>query len=580
MNFDSPQWLLLSALVPVLIFMIRFDYKKNRNTPFIKFSKGYGSKFRYVRHCCVTASLLLLIVAAAKPVWGTEFAKSPTSESELVIVLDVSYSMLADDLKPTRSRVASDSIIKLLPYLRGYRVGLVIFAGDAFERAPVTDDFISLSFVLQRAQNESFLLEPGSNVVSGIEKAREILHRNEIPHSKLILLVSDGEFDDVNDLSSVVFDSDTNVFTAFSASEISGQLPNGYVSTGQTTYLKLLSQQSGGSFWEIQDLPGLAVSLQRMRSSEYVSGVEEIPKNRSNIFIGAALVTMFFLLVSPSIYGWFKYRQLFNSIFMVGVTGMFLGLMSCASPSVDKQINAANSYYADHQYNVSLIEYQRISNEISEIEDWKIGSVLYNLGNNLHRLARYDEAFAVSSSALQFAKDDQVLAGKIWYSLGLHSYRKGDFEEAYKWFSEVLSHRPTDIDAKINLEITLRELDSTPGGAADTAQKPKDQTKNSGFESPDDASDARKPKASGQSGSDGETGIKGAKAAMGAKGNKSETGDAGDHVVIRQMLDDIFQETAISLSKLEALEILDLVTEENREINYPYTSRQGLIVKQ
>jgi hypothetical protein len=141
----------------------------------------------------------------------------------------------------------------------------------------------------------------------------------------------------------------------------------------------------------------------------------------------------------------------------------------------------------------------------------------------------------------------------------------------------VLSHRPTDIDAKINLEITLRELDSTPGVAADTSQNPKDQTKNSNFESPDDASDTGKPKASGQSGSDGESGIK---AAIGAKGNKSEAGDAGDQVAIRQVLDDIFQETVISLSKLEALEILDLVTEENREINYPYTSSQGLIVKQ
>jgi Ca-activated chloride channel family protein len=579
MNFDSPQWLLLLALVPLLIFMIRFDYKNNRNTPFMKFSKSYGSKFRFVRHCCVVVSLLLLIVAAAKPVWGTEFVKSPTSESELVIVLDVSYSMLADDLKPTRSRVASDSIIKLLPYLRGYRVGLVIFAGDAFERAPVTDDFKSLSFMLQRAQDESFLLEPGSNVVSGIEKASEILHRNEIPHSKLILLVSDGEFDEVNDLSSVVSDSDTNVFTAFAASKISGQLPNGYVSSGQPTHLELLAQQSDGSFWEIQDLPGLAVSLQRMRSKEYVNGVEEISKSRSNIFIGTALFIMAFLLVSPSIYGWFKYRQLFNSIFMVGLTGTLLGLVSCASPSVDKQINTANSYYANHQYNVSLIEYQRISNEISEVDDWKIGSILYNLGNNLHRLARYDEAFAVSSSALQFAKDDQVLAGKIRYSLGLHSYRKGDFEQAYRWFSEVLSHRPTDIDAKINLEITLRELDSTPEVGADTSQKTKDQTKKSGLESPDDTSGTWKPKTTDQSESDGESGIKGTKAAIGSKGNTLETGDAGHQVVTRQMLDDIFQKTVISLSKLEALEILDLVTEENREINYPYTSRQGLIVK-
>ncbi len=581
MSFDSPQWLLLSALVPLLIFMIRSDHMKNRNTPFMKFSKSYGLNFRLARHFCVAVSLLLLIVAAAKPVWGTEFVKSPTSEPELVIVVDVSYSMLADDLEPTRSRVASDSIIKLLPHLRGYRVGLVIFAGDAFERAPVTNDFKSLSLIIQRAQDESFLLAPGSNVLGGIEKAREILNRNKMPHSGSILLVSDGEFDDVNDLSSFVSDLDTNVFTAFSAGEISGQLPNGYVSSGQSAQLKRLAQESDASFWEIQDLPGLAVSLQRMRAGHYANGVEEISKSRSSIFIVAALLNMVFLLTSPSIYGWFKYRHLFNSIFMVGLTGTFLGFVSCTSPSVDRQMDMANSYYVDRQYSVSLIEYQRISNEISNVADWKIGSILFNLGNNLHQLARYDEAFAVSSSALQFANDDQVLAGKIRYSLGLHSYRKGDFLEAYKWFSEVLMHNPTDLDAKINLEITLRELNSSPEVNTDTSPDSKNQTRNSGFESSDDPSGTQESKTAGQSGSESdESGIRGTKAAVGSQDNTSETGNAGNQITTRQMLDGIFQETVISLSELEALEILGLVAEANREINYLNTFQQDLIIKQ
>ena len=185
MNFDSPHWLLLSALVPVLIFIIYFDPRKNQNTLFMKFSKSYGLNFRFLRHFCIVLSLLLLIIAAAKPVWGTEFVKSPTSESELVIVVDASYSMLANDLEPTRSRMVSDSIRKLLPHLRGYRVGFVIFAGDAFERAPMTDDFKALSLMIERAQDESFLLAPGSNVLSGIEKAKEMLNRNQIPHCLL-----------------------------------------------------------------------------------------------------------------------------------------------------------------------------------------------------------------------------------------------------------------------------------------------------------------------------------------------------------------------------------------------------------
>jgi tetratricopeptide (TPR) repeat protein len=385
----------------------------------------------------------------------------------------------------------------------------------------------------------------------------------------------------VNDLSSLVSDLDTNVFTAFSAGEISGQLPNGYISSGQSAQLEHLAHESNGSFWDIQDLPGLAVSFQRMRAGHYANSEEEISKSRSSIFIVAALLIMVFLLTSPSMYGWFKTHHLLNSIFMVGLTGTFLGFVSCASPSVDKQINTANSYYSNGQYSVSLIEYQRISNEISDVADWKIGSILYNLGNNLHRLARYDEAFAISSAALQFAKDDQVLAVKIRYSLGLHSYKKGDYGEAYKWFSETLAHSSTDIDAKINLEITLRALNLTSELNTDTLPNPRDQTKNSEFESSDDSSGTRKPETDGRSGSESaESEIRGTKAAVGSKNNASETGDIGNQITTRQMLDGIFQGTVISLSEFEALEILRLVAEQNREINYPNTFQQGLIIKQ
>ena len=581
MNFDSPQWLLLSAFLPLLIYIIYHDHKRNQNTLFMKFSKSYGSKLPFSRYFCFILSFLLLVIAAARPAWGTEFVKSPAATSELVIVVDVSYSMLANDLKPTRSKMASDSITKLLPHLRGYRVGLVMFAGDVFERAPLTDDFKAFSLLIERAQDESFLLMPGSNVVNGLEKAKEILNRNRVPHGKSILLVSDGEFDDVNEISSFVSDIDIKVHTAFAAGGSEGRLPNGSIASSQSIQLERIAQESDGSFWQIQDLPGLAVSLQRVQGVYYEDDIEEISKSRSSIFIVAALLIMCFLLVSPSVYARYKYHNMFNSIFLVGLTGTLLGFVSCASPSFDKQIDAANSYYAEGQYSVSLIEYQRISNEAAEVTDWKTGSVLYNLGNNLHRLARYDEAFAVSSSALQFSQDDRVLAGKIRYSLGLHSYRKGDFAGAYKWFSEVLTQDPTDIDAKINLEITLRKLRSTSESNMSSPPEPNGQKANSGLDSSGDSPGTKDVKIAGQPGTKSdESAIKDAGATNGSEDDGLQSGDPLDRNATREILDDVFQETVVSLSEFEALEILDLLAEENRAFNYSYISQEGLIIKQ
>ena len=581
MNFDSPQWLLLSAFLPLLIYIIYHDHKRNQNTLFMKFSKSYGSKLPFSRYFCFILSFLLLVIAVARPAWGTEFVKSPAATSELVIVVDVSYSMLANDLKPTRSKMASDSITKLLPHLRGYRVGLVMFAGDVFERAPLTDDFKAFSLLIERAQDESFLLMPGSNVVNGLEKAKEILNRNRVPHGKSILLVSDGEFDDVNEISSFVSDIDIKVHTAFAAGGSEGRLPNGSIASSQSIQLERIAQESDGSFWQIQDLPGLAVSLQRVQGVYYEDDIEEISKSRSSIFIVAALLIMCFLLVSPSVYARYKYQNMFNSIFLVGLTGTLLGFVSCASPSFDKQIDAANSYYAEGQYSVSLIEYQRISNEAAEVTDWKTGSVLYNLGNNLHRLARYDEAFAVSSSALQFSQDDRALAGKIRYSLGLHSYRKGDFAGAYKWFSEVLTQDPTDIDAKINLEITLRKLRSASESNMSSPPETNGQKANSGLDSSGDSPGTKDVKIAGQPGTKSdESAIKDAGATNGSQDDGLQSGAPLDRNATREILDDVFQETVVSLSEFEALEILDLLAEENRAFNYSYISQEGLIIKQ
>ena len=145
------------------------------------------------RIALVTLAALMLGVAAVGPTWGTEVAPREETRGDVVLVLDASASMLVEDVSPNRLELQRQAAYALLERLRGSRVGLVVFAGQAYALAPLTTDFGALDLYLDAVSPE-VLTQGGSSLSDAVRQGVSLLAGGgaEGP-SGSVVLVSDGD---------------------------------------------------------------------------------------------------------------------------------------------------------------------------------------------------------------------------------------------------------------------------------------------------------------------------------------------------------------------------------------------------
>jgi Ca-activated chloride channel family protein len=140
------------------------------------------------------AGLCLLALALSRPQCGTRTELAKRIGVDVVIALDVSRSMLARDVKPDRLTRATLEVGALLESLAGDRVGVVVFAGEAFVQCPLTTDYAAARLFLRGVSSKS-VPQQGSDLGNALTAAREVLEGSAAAagRSRVVLLVSDGE---------------------------------------------------------------------------------------------------------------------------------------------------------------------------------------------------------------------------------------------------------------------------------------------------------------------------------------------------------------------------------------------------
>ncbi|MFI3321148.1 MAG: VWA domain-containing protein [Rikenellaceae bacterium] len=198
-RFESAQYLyLLLLIVPIiaLYFFVKHRHsvrlKRFGNPDLIKqlspFASWYKVKIKYV---LTVVALAFVIIAIARPQLGSKLKQVKKSGVEIMAVVDVSNSMLAEDISPSRLERTKFALSNLASSLTEDRLGLIVFAGDAFVQLPITSDFVS-------AQNFVQYISPSmvSNQGTDIGKALSLAARSfsaQSDKSRAIILISDGE---------------------------------------------------------------------------------------------------------------------------------------------------------------------------------------------------------------------------------------------------------------------------------------------------------------------------------------------------------------------------------------------------
>ncbi len=152
---------------------------------------GFSKRRFWVKNALFAASIALVAIAVANPQQAVRRTPPQQSSADVLIALDISQSMLAQDVKPNRLEAAKRFVQQLTEALEGERVGLIFFAGDAYAQMTLSTDIEALMLFIRNA-NTDFITDQGTDIVSAIELAGRLFDSGT-EAGRALIIVSDGE---------------------------------------------------------------------------------------------------------------------------------------------------------------------------------------------------------------------------------------------------------------------------------------------------------------------------------------------------------------------------------------------------
>ena len=198
MTLGNPIALYALLAIPIFIVFI-FVFKQRRKKQLLKFcdeslmnfhNKDFSSFYFNLKTFLLILVYVFLVIALARPQWDREVREIDSLGQDIVFLIDVSKSMDAQDIRPTRLERAKTHINLFLDELRGDRVAIVPFAGDAIILCPLTTDYAALKLIISSLSTET-ITDYGTDIGIGLQKASEVF--NQDASAKTIILLSDGE---------------------------------------------------------------------------------------------------------------------------------------------------------------------------------------------------------------------------------------------------------------------------------------------------------------------------------------------------------------------------------------------------
>lgn len=437
------------------------------------------------------AALVLILIALAGPQWGIELQESKIKTSQAVIAIDISLSMLADDVKPNRLERAKAALSLVLDGLKGTRVGVVAFAGDAFTQCPMTTDLAAARALIRRLEAGK-LPRQGTSLARAIEHGTAMLAR--YPGRKALLLVTDGEERGGDSsaaaraaaeagVSLVVLGVGTPDGAPIPLKESDGRL-TGYKKdhSGQTIVSRLgesalaqLASLTRGAYWRLShddaEVEAILRALRETDASEAASGGAGTRyKNRFRIPLAAAMLLLLIELLLPEV------RRLARPKTKAAVAAaLLLCLFSLnAAPAsaepAEWSLWKGGRAWKKNDPGTALKHFQK-QEENSPRARFNAGSARYALGD----VEGAESQFGALTEDLKAAHADGVRGNDAYYNLGNALFRRKKLPEAAEAYKRCLLIAPTDDDCRHNLVLALRPQNQKPDKDKDKDKKKDDK---------------------------------------------------------------------------------------------------------
>jgi Ca-activated chloride channel homolog len=315
-SFEQFHFIWLFCLLPLIIgfwiwrrHKMQGEIKFSSSAIFNQISGGWKSKLRWLPKVFRVLTIAALIVVLMRPQSRSSWKETKTEGIDIVLSMDISYSMLAKDFKPNRLEVAKEIAIDFINQRPNDRIGLVIFSGEAFTSCPLTTDHIVLNNML--AEMQPGQLESGTAVGSGLATAVNRI-KDSKAKSKVVILLTDG----VSNSGEVAPITAGEIAKAFGIRVYTvgvgsygkaltpvivnqlGNLEYDYVNVEiDEPTMKKISSITGGKYFRAADKKGLETTLKEIDRLEKSFISEKNFSNKSEKFLPFALIAIVFFML-------------------------------------------------------------------------------------------------------------------------------------------------------------------------------------------------------------------------------------------------------------------------------------------
>jgi Ca-activated chloride channel family protein len=333
MIWESPGYLLLIFLLVIIFIAVVYQRKKLRELRRQYFSdkvfeKLYNSEIERnhkFQQMFFYSGLLFLILALAGPKIGTEVREVKRQGIDILVMLDVSKSMKAEDVRPNRLDKAKFEILRMVDRLRGDRIGLITFTGESILLSPLTADYSAFRLFLNLADTDA-MPSSTTDFSAGFRVAMDAFEASSESNqeaAKVLLILSDGE-DHGPDYSSTlqqIRNKGVFIFTVGIGTPAGGTIPvydptSGRLieylrdAAGQVVITKLesnglrqIADQGQGTYYEISrssdGMDGFLSQIEELEKREFATQEFADYKNQYQWFAGIGIVLFFISLVIP-----------------------------------------------------------------------------------------------------------------------------------------------------------------------------------------------------------------------------------------------------------------------------------------
>ena len=485
-RFEDPIYLYLLAVIPVLM-LIRFLMVRQQKKRLRKFGDPElvrqlmpdVSRLRpAVKFWLLLGALALLIVVLARPQMGTKISHEKRTGIETIICLDISNSMLAEDVAPSRLDRSKMMVENLVDHFTNDKIGLIVFAGDAFTQLPITSDYVSAKMFLSNI-DPSMIATQGTDIAKAIDMASHSFTQQE-GVGKAIIVITDGE-DHEGGAVEAAKDAKSkgmNTYVLGVGSPNGAPIPTGngdYLkdNTGQTVMTGLneemcrqLADAGGGSYIHVENNSNaqeqLDAALDKLAKKEISS---TIYSDYDEQFQAVGIIVLLLLIIeicimdvkSPLLKNMNlfkrKERKPSSRLAMLSVIVLTSCLLPLGSHAQDARqlVRQGNKQFRQGNNADAEVSYRKAVEK-----DARNPQANYNLGNAL-MMQRKDSLAITQYEKAAKLETNPLRRAQAYHNMGVMCQQHQMFGEAIEAYKEALRNNPADNETRYNLELCKRQ---------------------------------------------------------------------------------------------------------------------------